>query len=276
VYLVGTPLANHALSRANLTVSLGEAVALVGSTGSGKSTVMQHLNGIFRPQSGRVMAVGVNLGDSTADVAKVRREVGLLFQNPEDQLFEQLVGDDIAYGPLQLRLDLKEVRRRVRQALEMVGLDFETFKDRPVFALSGGEKRRVALAGVLALEPRVLVLDEPTAGLDPASAKDLIFRLRQLKDNGMGLVFVTHNLEEVLALADRVVIMADGETRGTYPVPMLIRQPDILSRHGFRVPPILEVQQRLRERGWVVYGRTPEELAESILRQFDRQADLSV
>ncbi len=263
-YLRGTPLAHRGLIHADLTIHEGEALAIVGATGSGKSTVMQHLNGIYRPQEGTVMAVGVDLTQATANISKVRRDVGLLFQNPEDQLFEQLVGDDVAYGPLQLKLPLKEVRQRVRFGLEMVGLDFAAFTDRPIYALSGGEKRRVALAGILALKPRVLVLDEPTAGLDPASAQDLFHRLHRLKADGVAVVFVTHNLEEVLDLADRVVMMQDAETKGSYAVQDLIRDPDILSHYGFEIPPILRLQQRLREHGFDVEGRTPGAIVESL------------
>lgn len=268
VYLQGTPLEHVGLKKANLALAAGRALAIVGATGSGKSTVMQHLNGIYRPQTGTVVTMGVDLSRPNADVRKVRREVGMLFQNPEDQLFEQLVGDDVAYGPLQARMDLKDVRRRVRWALEMVGLDFEVFKDRPIFALSGGEKRRVALAGVLSLKPQVLVLDEPTAGLDPMSSHDLMNRLRNLKDSGVAIVFVTHNIEEVLNLADDVVIMEDGATIGHYPIMEILRDPMVLVRHGFEMPPILALQQRLREMGWPVIGRTPDEVAEVLLKEF--------
>ena len=264
-YLAGTPLAHQGLKHADLGVAPGEALAIVGATGSGKSTVMQHLNGIFRPQTGSVVAMGVDLRDPKADIARVRREVGMLFQNPEEQLFEQLVGDDVAYGPLQAKLDLREVRQRVRYGLEMVGLDFEEFKDRPIYALSGGEKRRVALAGILALRPRVLVLDEPTAGLDPVSAEDLLRRLRHLKTDGVSVVFVTHNLEEVLNLADRVVIMRDAQTKGTYPVEVLVEDPEIIASHGLEIPDILRFQVLLRAQGHPVFGRGAEEVVESIL-----------
>ncbi|MHB1610973.1 MAG: energy-coupling factor transporter ATPase [Sulfobacillus sp.] len=280
VYLQGTPLEHHALRRADLTVRSGEALAIVGATGSGKSTVMQHLNGIYRPQRGTVWAVDVDLGSPHANIAKVRQEIGMLFQNPEDQLFEQLVGDDVAYGPLQMRMDLKEVRRRVRWALEMVGLDFDTFKDRPVFALSGGEKRRAALAGVLALRPKVLVLDEPTAGLDPRSASDLLDRLRHLKkEEHVSIVFVTHNIEEVLNLADRVIIMHDGQTKGTYSIEQIMDGPSLLLDHGFEAPPILMLQQMLREQGFgSVFGRTPDQVSDMILQSlglaFPRNADV--
>lgn len=266
-YLQGTPLEHRGLRHADLTVAPGEAVAIVGATGSGKSTVMQHLNGIMRPQSGRVVSAGIDLSDNRADVAAVRRVVGLLFQNPEDQLFEQLVGDDVAYGPFQAKRPLPEVRESVRWAMEQVGLDFDTFKDRPVFALSGGEKRKAALAGVLALRPKVLVLDEPTAGLDPRTAGELLERLGSLREEGVSLVFVTHNLDEVLALSDRIVIMADGETRGAFETLDVIQEPEILERHGFTIPPLLEVLRGVREMGLgTIVARRPDEAAQAIAR----------
>jgi energy-coupling factor transporter ATPase len=265
IYLSGTPLAQAALEDASLDLRAGEAVALVGATGSGKSTLMQHLNGLYRPQRGTVEAIGMNLGDTRVDVVALRRQVGLLFQSPEDQLFHELVGDDVAYAAFQARLPLREVRDRVRWALETVGLDFETFKDRPVFALSGGEKRRVALAGVLAMRPRVLVLDEPTAGLDPLSAKDLLERLSRLVAEGLALVFVTHSLEEALGLADRLVILSRGRTAAILSTDEVVRDPSLVTRHGFELPPLLELEEGLRQRGLPVTARTPDQLAEQIL-----------
>ena len=163
-YMRGTPLQVRAVHDVSLDVHAGEIVGLIGHTGSGKSTVVQHLNGLLRADGGSVTVLGQDLSSPGADVRAVRRQVGLVFQFPEAQLFEQYVGDDVAYGPRNLGLDREAVRARVRHAMESVGLGFEAFKDRLTFGLSGGQRRRVALAGVLALEPRVLALDEPTAG----------------------------------------------------------------------------------------------------------------
>lgn len=209
-YLKDTPLAQTALRDVSLDIYRGEIAAIVGQTGSGKSTLVQHFNGLLTPQAGTVVVDGVDLGNRKADVKRVRGNVGLVFQNPEDQLFEALIGDEIAYGPFQFGYALDEVRERVRFAMDWVGLDF-AWRDRPVQALSGGEQRKVAIAGVIALRPAVLVLDEPTAGLDPKARADLLTNLQRLRDDfGMTLVIVTHQMEEVARLADRVIVIADG------------------------------------------------------------------
>ncbi len=273
-YLQGTPLEHVGLRRADLEVRAGEAVAIVGATGSGKSTLMQHLNGLLRPQTGRVVSAGVDLTRRDADVLALRRRVGLLFQNPEDQLFEQLVGDDIAFGPFRAKWPIDKVRDHVRLAMKEVGLDFDAFKDRPIFALSGGEKRKVALAGVLALRPQVLVLDEPTAGLDPKTAEDLLDVLGSLKAEGVSLVFVTHNLDEVLALADRIVILDEGETKEAFATEDVIRRPELLERRGFTVPPLLQVLRGVREMGLgTIVARRPDEAARAILAAIEGRGE---
>ena len=211
-YMRGTPLAVRALHDVSLTVYPGEIVGILGHTGSGKSTVVQHLNGLLRPAEGRVVVFGQDLADADVDVRSVRRQVGLVFQFPEAQLFERYVGDHIAFGPRNLGLDRAEVRGRVQRAMEAVGLGFEEFKDRHTFSLSGGERRRVALAGVLALEPRILVLDEPTAGLDPAARGVLLDHILALHRSGISLVMISHNMEELAAICHRLVVLADGRT----------------------------------------------------------------
>lgn len=254
-YMAGTPLAQTALSSVSLEIPNGEIVAIVGQTGSGKSTLIQHLNGLLMPQTGSVVVDGIDLSNPKADVKRVRRTVGLVFQNPEDQLFEALIGDEIAYGPFQFGYSLDEVRERVRFAMDWVGLDF-AWRDRPVQALSGGEKRKVAIAGVLALRPSVMVLDEPTAGLDPKARDELLTNLVRMRDDyGMTLVIVTHQMEEVARLADRMVVMADGKialdqpTRAAFADPDRLRtlhldEPDTVSllhavaRTGTRLDPV--------------------------------------
>jgi energy-coupling factor transport system ATP-binding protein len=211
-YMRGTPLEVRAVHDVSFEVRPGEILGILGHTGSGKSTVVQHLNGLLRPNGGRVLVFGQDLAHPDVDVRQVRRQVGLVFQFPEAQLFERFVGDDIAFGPRNLKLDRAEVRTRVQRAMDAVGLGFEEFKDRHTFSLSGGERRRVALAGVLALEPRILVLDEPTAGLDPAARDDLLDHILSLHQQGISLVMISHNMDELATICHRLVVLADGRT----------------------------------------------------------------
>jgi energy-coupling factor transport system ATP-binding protein len=211
-YMRGTPLEVRAVHDVSLNVYPGEIVGILGHTGSGKSTVVQHFNGLLRAHGGRVIVFGQDLAGPDIDVRAVRRQVGLVFQFPEAQLFERYVGDDIAFGPRNLGVERAEVRGRVQRAMDAVGLDFDQFKDRHTFSLSGGERRRVALAGVLALEPRILVLDEPTAGLDPAARRQLLEHILALHRHGISLVMISHNMEELAATCQRLVVIAEGRT----------------------------------------------------------------
>ena len=254
-YLRGTPLESVALQGASFTLAAGEIVGVMGHTGSGKSTLVQHFNGLLRPHRGAVRVFGTDLGDRHADPRPLRRRVGLVFQFPEQQLFDPTVGDDIAFGPRTLGFDRAEVRRRVMAAMAAVGLPFETFKDRYTFGLSGGEMRKVAVAGVLALEPEVLVLDEPTAGLDPRGRRDLLNVLRTLHDErGTALVFVSHNMDEVAELVSRVDVLADGKTVLSGPVREVFREGDRLRELGLGVPAATELAGALRDRGVVLSG----------------------
>lgn len=211
-YMRDTPLQVRALHDINLTVHRGEIIGLIGHTGSGKSTVIQHMNGLLRPQGGEAVILGQDLGQDEVNLRTLRQQVGLVFQFPEAQLFERYVGDDIAYGPRNLKLNREQVRERVRRAMAAVGLDFAAFKDRMTFSLSGGQMRRVALAGVLALEPEVLVLDEPTAGLDPEGRQQLMEHILALHKQGTTLVIISHNMDELAAICDRLYVLAQGRT----------------------------------------------------------------
>ncbi|HZF57476.1 MAG TPA: ATP-binding cassette domain-containing protein [Rubrobacter sp.] len=209
VYAWGTPFEVEALRGASVVVEPGEVLGIVGGTGSGKSTLVQHMNLLLTPTSGEVLVDGV---DATAlERGELRRRVGLVFQFPEAALFAQTVEEDVAFAPRRLGLDEGEVRIRVRDALDVLGAGH--LAGRSPFALSGGEKRRVAVAGVLAMGPEVLVLDEPTAGLDPATREDLLGLIRGLKATGTSVVLVCHDLEEVAEVADRVCVMERGEVR---------------------------------------------------------------
>jgi energy-coupling factor transporter ATPase len=255
-YMRDTPLEVQAISDIDLTVERGEILGVLGHTGSGKSTAIQHLNGLLRPHGGTVTVFGQNMADPKLDVRAIRRRVGLVFQLPEAQLFEQYVGDDIAYGPRKLNLSHEEVRGRVRRAMEAVGLDFDEFKDRLTFRLSGGQMRRVALAGVLALEPEVLVLDEPTAGLDPQARRQLMDHILALRERGITLVIISHNMEEMAEICDRLVVIAGGRTvmQGT-PAEVFGRAQE-LRELGLDVPDVTQVVEALVDAGALSQGLT--------------------
>jgi energy-coupling factor transport system ATP-binding protein len=251
-YLRGLPLEARALDRVDFNVSSGTTMGLIGSTGSGKSTLMQHLNGLFRPQSGRVMVGQYDLANPGTDVRAVRRMVGLVFQQPEDQLFEQYVGDDVAFGPRQFGFPKDEVRERVRWAMESVGLGFDVFKDRLTNTLSGGERRRAALAGVFALRPQVLVADEPTAGLDPRARADLLRIFQRLHSEGTTLVIASHRMDDIAALCQRVTALDGGRVFAAGMVREIFSQPDLLQAHGLDVPPVARIAEALRAQGWQI------------------------
>lgn len=266
-HLRGTPLETAALRGAELDIAADDLAAIMGHTGSGKSTLVQHLNGLLRPHRGTVRVFGNDLSDRRLDARPLRRLVGLVFQQPEQQLFDPTVGDDIAFGPRQLKCAPDEVRRRVRTAMERVGLGFEAYKDRYTFGLSGGEMRRVALAGVLALEPRLLVLDEPTAGLDPRGRAQLLDSLRALHaEAGMAVVIVSHDMDVVAELARRVWVLAEGRTvlRGT--VREVFARVEELRELRLGIPQVSELAYELRRAGRQVRADvlTVDELAEAL------------
>ena len=267
-YLRGSPLESFALSGVDLQIHRGEIVGLIGPTGSGKSTLLQHLNGLLRPQSGHVVVEGHDLADPATDVRAIRRSVGLAFQQPEDQLFERYVGDDVAFGPRQVGLAKDEIRERVQWAMESVGLGFEAFKDRLTATLSGGERRRAALAGVLALRPKVLVADEPTAGLDPRARADVLNVFRGLHDEGVTLVVASHHMDDIAVLCDRVVALDGGRVVAAGTTREIFAQPDMLKAHGLSVPPLAAIAQELRAAGWPISPSvmTVEEIAEALQR----------
>jgi energy-coupling factor transporter ATPase len=248
-YGAGTPFEQRALSGIELRLEPGQSLGIIGSTGAGKSTLLQHLNGLLRPQRGIARVLGLDLSDSNVDLGQLRRRVGLAFQRPESQLFEQFVGDDIAYGPRAAGLEGDALRERVRWAMGLVGLDFVAFKDRLTWSLSGGEKRKVALAGVLALQPSILVLDEPTAGLDPPSRSDLLARLLALRDEGITLIVASHNMDDIAVLADRVLVLARGCVALSGPIREVFAQRARLLELGLDVPPAIEIARELGDWG---------------------------
>ena len=212
VYMPKSPFEKKALDNVNLVIEDGEFLALIGHTGSGKSTLIQHLNGLLEPTSGRILVDDIDITNKEAKLTEIRKKIGLVFQYPEYQLFEETIKKDIAFGPNNLELSSEEVSRRVKKSMEMVGLDYETYKNVSPFDLSGGQKRRVAIAGVIAMEPKVLILDEPTAGLDPQGRDDILEQIKLLHEKyKMTIVLVSHSMEDVGKLAQRIVVMNKGK-----------------------------------------------------------------
>lgn len=251
-YMSGTPLEQEALTDVSLEVGEGECLALCGPTGSGKSTLLQHFNGIYTPMSGTVHVLGHDLADPKTNLTLLRRQVGLVLQNPGQQLFERYVGDDVAFGPRMAGLSGPDLTRRVRWAMDQVGLDFGTFKDRPVFALSGGERRKAGLAGIIALKPKILLLDEPTAGLDPVAHAELVERLKALHQGGMTIVIATHSMDDVADLAERVVVLNAGRVQASDRVRELFSKPERVAALGLELPAAAAVAHELRELGYAL------------------------
>ena len=251
VYMTGGPYETKALSDVNLTIHDGEFIGLIGHTGSGKSTLVQHLNGLIMPTSGRVLVDGMDLADKGTDRRAIRQRVGLVFQYPENQLFEETVEKDIAFGPKNLGLDDAEIDRRVRDAMRRVALDYDRLHERSVFELSGGQMRRVAIAGVLAMEPQVLVLDEPCAGLDPRGREEILRLIKKLHEEaGTTIVMVSHSMDDVASLAERVIVMNHGELVMDGAPRDVFACGEELRGMGLDVPQAVQLADKLRERGF--------------------------
>ena len=253
VYMTGGPYETKALSDVNLTIHDGEFIGLIGHTGSGKSTLVQHLNGLIMPTSGRVLVDGMDLADKGTDRRAVRQRVGLVFQYPENQLFEETVEMDIAFGPKNLGLGEEEIARRVKDAMRRVALSYDELHERSVFELSGGQMRRVAIAGVMAMEPQVLVLDEPCAGLDPRGREEILGLIRDLhREAGTTIVMVSHSMDDVAALAERVIVMNRGEVAMDGAPRDVFACGEELRGMGLDVPQAVELADRLREKGFAI------------------------
>ena len=248
-YSAGTPFQRSAVEGLSLTVGKGEFLGIIGHTGSGKSTLIQHLNGLLQPTSGRILLEGKDIWAEPKKIRDVRFKVGLVFQYPEYQLFEETVYKDIAFGPKNMGLDSGEIDRRVRDAAAFVGLDAELL-DKSPFELSGGQKRRVAIAGVIAMEPKVLVLDEPTAGLDPAGRENLMANIRDYHRNkGRTIILVSHSMDEIARNVDRILVLKNAHVlmQGT-PAEVFARGEELLSA-GLDVPQITRIAMELKRRG---------------------------
>jgi energy-coupling factor transport system ATP-binding protein len=253
IYNEGTPMAITALEDIHLEIDDGECIGLIGRTGSGKSTLIQHFNGLLQATRGKVLVDGQDLRDKKTDRRKIRQKIGLVFQYPEYQLFEETIEADIGFAPKRMGLSKDEVTERVIESMQMVGLDYETFRKRSPFELSGGQMRRVAIAGVLAMNPNMLVLDEPSAGLDPEGRADILNQIRHMREKtGITVVYVSHSMDEIAQLVDRVIVMDKGKIVLQGSVRDIFMQAAKLKELGLGIPQITALMHRLRERGYDV------------------------
>ena len=254
VYMQGGPFEKTALNNINLEIGDGEFIGLIGHTGSGKSTLIQLLNGLIKPTEGRVRVAGFDLTDKKTKMRDVRFKVGLVMQYPEHQLFEETVFKDIAFGPQNMGLLQEEIKNRVEFAANLVGLSKEIL-DKSPFDLSGGQKRRVAIAGVLAMEPKVLILDEPTAGLDPGGRDEILIKIKDMHERmNLTVILVSHSMEDVAKLADRILVMNSGSIEMFDTPSKIFENAERLSQIGLNVPQITQVCDRLRAAGMPLAG----------------------
>ncbi len=248
-YGAGMPFAHAALRGVSVAFEEGRLTAVIGHTGSGKSTLAQHLNGLLKPESGEILLEGKNIWEDPKKIRDVRFKVGMVFQYPEYQLFEDTVEKDIAFGPRNMGLSEEEIAARVKEAAAAVGLS-DTLLQKSPFDLSGGEKRRAAIAGVLAMRPRVLVLDEPTAGLDPVGREQMLRQIEQYREtHDATVLLISHSMEDVARLADRVLVLKDGEVAMYDTAPAVFARADELEAMGLTVPSVARVFAALRQRG---------------------------
>lgn len=250
-YGQGTPFEKQALTGISLTINEGEFIGIIGHTGSGKSTLVQHLNGLLHPTEGQVTVNDINLADKTEEAKQSRHMVGMVFQYPEHQLFEETIAKDIAFGPTNLGLTQEEIEQRVKDAMDFVGLDYKTYADRSPFHLSGGQMRRVAIAGVVAMKPKYLVLDEPSAGLDPAGREEIFAEIMRLhKEQGVTVILVSHNMEDISKMATRLLVIDDGKVLlDGKPIDIFMKYRETLQKAGVDVPPVSQLTAYLNQRG---------------------------
>ena len=255
VYGKGTAFEKTALKDINLTIEKGEFIGLIGHTGSGKSTLVQQLNGLLSPHTGSVLIKGKDISKMGSELRRVRQKIGLVFQYPEYQLFEETISKDIAFGPRNQGLNEEDINERVKEAMESVGLSYEKYKDKSPFNLSGGQKRRVAIAGVLAMKPEVLILDEPTAGLDPEGREEILGEIKEIYKKGdITIVIVSHSMEDMAKIAERIIVMKKGEIfMDDKPKNIFAREEELLEI-GLGVPQVTRFMKRLKDKGLPVDG----------------------
>lgn len=269
IYSEGLPFEKRAIADINLKIEENEFIGLIGHTGSGKSTFIQHLNGLLKPSSGEIILDGMKVDKSSSNLTELRKKIGLVFQYPEYQLFEETIERDIAFGPRNLDLSEEEVLKRVKSSMESVGLDYETYKDKSPFELSGGLKRRVAIAGVLAMEPKVLILDEPTAGLDPRGRDEILSEIKSIHEKRkITVILVSHSMEDVAKIAERIIVMDKGKVFLDSNPREIFRNEDKLLSVGLGIPQITSLMRVLKKKGLDINedSITVEEAKESLIK----------
>ena len=250
IYNEGLPHESVALDNVSFKIEDKSFVGVIGHTGSGKSTLLQHLNGLLKPDSGSIVIDGVDITDSHTKMLDIRKKVGLVFQYPEYQLFEETVAKDVAFGPTNLGLDQEEIDARVRESIGLVGLDYERLKDKSPFELSGGQKRRVAIAGVLAMKPDILVLDEPTAGLNPKAHFDILDMVADIHRRQNNItIFVSHNMNDIARMSDQVLVIDKGRLAMDGTPSEVFRKEEELKAMGLALPDATEIVSQLRKKG---------------------------
>ena len=262
-----------ALNNVNLEINKGEFVAIIGHTGSGKSTLIQHFNGLERPKSGNVFYNNENIYENNYDLRKLRCKVGLVFQYPEHQLFEETVLKDVCFGPMNMGMSREEAEKKAKLVLEQVGINEKCYNKSP-FELSGGQKRRVAIAGVLAMNPEIIVLDEPTAGLDPKGRDKILNRIKELHDNtGIGVILVSHSMEDVANYAQRLIVINTGKIKYDGMPKDVFKHYKELEKMGLKAPQITYIMHKLKEKGLDVDENviTIEEARENIMQCLNRK-----
>jgi len=277
VYSEGTPFRTLALDNINLKIEQGDFVGIIGHTGSGKSTLIQLFNGLETPSEGNIMVDDIVVGKDKKKLRSIRQMVGLVFQYPEYQLFEETVAKDVAFGPLNLKLTQDEVDKRVKEALELVGFNFDKIKDISPFDLSGGQKRRVAIAGVLAMKPQYLILDEPTAGLDPAGRNEIFDQIKKLhQKSNVTVILVSHSMEDVAKLVSKVIVLNKGKIHMEGTPKEIYSQAEELVRIGLGIPQIAEIANELRKKGFNIKSDviTVEEAKAEILKEIRRKKNV--
>lgn len=269
IYGKGTPFEKAALSNVSLTIEKGEFIGIIGHTGSGKSTLIQHLNGLLHPTEGRVTVDGVDLAGKSKETLAKRHSVGMVFQYPEHQLFEETVAKDIAFGPHNQGYDEEEIKKRVKSAMKFAGIDYEMFAERSPFRLSGGQQRRVAIAGVIAMHPDFLILDEPSAGLDPVGRREIFSRIRSWYEKGVfSVILVSHNMDDIARLATRLLVMHEGRIiLDGNPMDIFLHHRKELQDCGVDAPPLTQTLLYLKEKGIPVPedAKTAKEAAEKMV-----------